>query len=57
MVLNNEAAELINYVNELAPRIKDMSMMDAVLEVNHWCHEKAVYMPSDRRTSRSESVV
>ena len=36
---------------ELAPRIKGLSMYDAVLEVNHWCHEKAVYMPSDRRTS------
>ncbi|PID89214.1 MAG: transglutaminase, partial [Bacteroidia bacterium] len=24
--------------------------MDAALEVNHWCHEKAVYRPSDIRT-------
>ena len=39
------------FYDELAPRIKGMSMNDAVLEVNHWCHEKAVYMPSDRRTS------
>ena len=51
--VNNENLDSsrVVFFNELAPRIKDMSMMDAVLEVNHWCHEKAVYMPSDRRTS------
>ena len=26
-------------------------MLDAVLEANHWCHEKASYTPSDIRTS------
>ena len=26
-------------------------MHDAVLEVNHWCHEKVIYTPSDARTS------
>ena len=26
-------------------------MHDAVLETNHWCHEKATYTPSDSRTS------
>lgn len=26
-------------------------MQDAVLETNHWCHEKATYTPSDSRTS------
>ena len=51
--VNNENLDSARYVfyDELAPRIKGMSMKDAVLEVNHWCHEKAVYMPSDRRTS------
>ena len=51
--VNNENLDSSRYVffDELAPRIKHMSMRDAVLEVNHWCHEKAVYMPSDRRTS------
>lgn len=51
--VNNESLDSARYVfyAELAPRIKHMSMKDAVLEVNHWCHEKAVYMPSDRRTS------
>jgi hypothetical protein len=28
-----------------------------VLEVNHWCHEKAIYMPSDRRTSSPLATV
>ena len=51
--VNNENLDTsrVVFFNELAPRVKGMSMMDAVLEVNHWCHEKAVYMPSDRRTS------
>ena len=26
-------------------------MMDAIIEVNHWCHEKVTYQPSDARTS------
>lgn len=42
---------------ELAPRVKGLSMYDAVLEVNHWCHEKAIYMPSDRRTSSPLATV
>ena len=57
--VNNENLDSARYVfyEELAPRIKDMSMRDAVLEVNHWCHEKAVYMPSDRRTSSPLATV
>ena len=37
--------------NELKDRVKGMSMYDAALEVNHWCHEKVTYRPSDIRTS------
>ena len=57
--VNNENLDSARYVfyDELAPRIKNMSMKDAVLEVNHWCHEKAVYMPSDRRTSSPLATV
>jgi transglutaminase-like putative cysteine protease len=57
--VNNENLDSSRYVfyDELAPRIKNMSMRDAVLEVNHWCHEKAVYMPSDRRTSSPLATV
>ncbi len=36
---------------ELKERIKGMSMYDAALEVNHWCHEKVTYRGSDNRTS------
>ena len=36
---------------ELAPRLKGFSMEQAALEVNHWCHEKVSYRPSDGRTS------
>ncbi len=39
------------FYNELKDRVKHLSMHDAVLEVNHWCHEKVTYMPSDSRTS------
>ena len=39
------------FYNELKERVKYLSMRDAILEVNHWCHEKVVYRPSDARTS------
>lgn len=39
------------FYNELKDRVKNLSLHDAVLEVNHWCHEKVVYTPSDARTS------
>ena len=53
---NLDASRLV-FFEELAPRVRNLSMMDAVLEVNHWCHEKAVYMPSDRRTSSPLATV
>ncbi|MCL2436234.1 MAG: Ig-like domain-containing protein [Lentimicrobiaceae bacterium] len=51
--VNNEDLDTARMVifNELKDRIKDMSMYDAALEINHWCHEKVTYRPSDRRTS------
>ena len=57
--VNNESLDSSRRVfqKELMPRVKRMSMYDAVLEVNHWCHEKAVYMPSDRRTSSPLATV
>ena len=33
------------------PRLKGMTMEEAALEVNHWCHEKVSYRPSDGRTA------
>ncbi len=50
---NNEKLDSCRTVfyNELAPRVKNLSLHDAALEVNHWAHEKATYRPSDSRTS------
>ena len=39
------------FYDELKDRVKGLPMKDAILEVNHWCHEKVVYRPSDARTS------
>lgn len=57
--VNNENIDSSRYVffKELVPRVKNLSMYDAVLEVNHWCHEKAIYMPSDSRTSAPLATV
>lgn len=51
--VNNEALDEARTViyQELAPRIQGMTMEEAALEVNHWCHEKVSYQPSDGRTS------
>ncbi len=57
--VNNEhldSARMVFY-SELKDRVKDLSMKDAVLEVNHWCHEKAIYTPSDARTSSPLATV
>ena len=51
--VNNENLDESRQVfyEELKDRVKDLSLYDAVLEVNHWCHEKVIYTPSDSRTS------
>lgn len=38
------------FYDMLKDRIQGMSMQDAILEVNHWCHEHVTYTPSDART-------
>ncbi|MFA8300092.1 MAG: transglutaminase family protein [Hyphomicrobiales bacterium] len=57
--VNNENLDSARWVflEELKPRLKGMSMKDAALEVNHWCHEKVNYTPSDMRTSGPLSTV
>ena len=37
--------------DELKARVQGLTMEQAVLEVNHWCHEHVTYKPSDSRTS------
>ena len=51
--INNENLDnsRMIFYDELKDRVKDMSLYDAILEVNHWCHEKVIYTPSDGRTS------
>ncbi|MCX6282509.1 MAG: transglutaminase domain-containing protein [Bacteroidetes bacterium] len=51
--VNNENLDSSRMVffGELKDRIKKMNMLEAALEVNHWCHEKVTYRGSDERTS------
>lgn len=51
--VNNEALDIsrVDFYAQLKERVKGLSMCDAILEVNHWCHEKVVYTPTDSRTS------
>lgn len=51
--VNNEDLDNAREVffEELKDRVKGMSMEQAALEVNHWCHEKVTYRGTDGRTS------
>jgi transglutaminase-like putative cysteine protease len=51
--VNNENLDTARIVifKELKSRIRNMGMLEAALEVNHWCHEKVTYRGSDIRTS------
>ncbi|MBQ0096027.1 MAG: exo-alpha-sialidase, partial [Bacteroidales bacterium] len=57
--VNNEGLDdfRLAYADELCARVKGMSMYDAVLEINHWCHERVTYQPSDGRTSAPMSTI
>ena len=50
--VNNENLEHYNQIifDELYPRIKDLSLYDAIVTVNLWCFERATYCGSDMRT-------
>jgi transglutaminase-like putative cysteine protease len=57
--VNNENLDrfrIENY-NEILSRIKDTDARSAALEINHWCHEKVSYQPSDIRTSAPVSTI
>lgn len=47
----------ISYFNELADRVAGLDAVQAALEINHWCHEKVSYQPSDSRTSAPMSTI
>ena len=57
--VNNEGLDdfRLAYADELCARVKGLSMYDAVLEINHWCHERVTYQPSDGRTSAPMSTI
>lgn len=57
--VNNEDLDMSRpvFYEELRDRVKNLSMKDAILEINHWCHEKVTYRPSDARTSSPLSAV
>ncbi len=45
------------FFHELKNRLQGMSLEEAILEVNHWCHEKVTYEPSGRRTSAPLALI
>ena len=53
---NLDSARVVFY-RELKPRVQGLSLQEAILEVNHWCHEKVSYQPSDARTLSPLSLV
>ena len=57
--VNNENLDCSRpaFYKELKERVENLSMREAVLEVNHWCHEKVTYTPSDIRTSSPLATV
>ncbi|MFY9151851.1 MAG: transglutaminase domain-containing protein [Prolixibacteraceae bacterium] len=57
--VNNENLDNFREVMypEIAARIKGLSMKQAALEINHWCHEKVNYRGTDSRTSAPLSTI
>jgi hypothetical protein len=57
--VNNENLDNFRskYFDELKNRVHKLSMKQAVLEVNHWCHEKVEYKSTDIRTSSPANTI
>ena len=57
--VNNEILDDFRtvYADTLCRRVRGLSLADAALEINHWCHEQASYRPSDGRTSAPMATV
>jgi len=51
--VNNEPPDSFRtrMFGELHKRIKGLNLRQAILEINHWCHEKVTYRSTDERTS------
>ena len=50
--INNERLDDFRkvYYDTLSARVQGMNIHEAALEINHWCHEHVVYVPTDART-------
>lgn len=68
MLLNDHAVSIMLYMKEsyvnpevfyhqIKGRVEHLPMQQAILEVNHWCHERVTYRPSDARTSSPLATV
>ena len=57
--VNNENLDRFRatYYEELKARVQGLTLYDAVLEVNHWCHEHVNYKGSDSRTSAPMATI
>ncbi|OFY65613.1 MAG: hypothetical protein A2V64_13785 [Bacteroidetes bacterium RBG_13_43_22] len=57
--VNNENLDSFRIIcyDEIMGRVEGKTLMDAALEINHWCHEKVTYQPSDSRTSAPLSTM
>lgn len=57
--VNNENLDSFRLAmySEIMERVKGMSMQEAALEINHWCHEKVNYRGTDGRTSAPLSTI
>ncbi len=57
--VNNENLDSARWVffSEIKDRVRNLTMKEAVLEVNHWCHEKVTYRGTDGRTSAPLATV
>lgn len=57
--VNNENLDTFRSVmyGEIKERVEGLGLVEAVLEINRWCHEKVTYQPSDIRTSSPLATV
>jgi hypothetical protein len=57
--VNNENLDSFRIIcyDEILNRVRDKDIREAALEINHWCHEKVTYQPSDSRTSGPLSTI
>jgi transglutaminase-like putative cysteine protease len=57
--VNNENPDSFRlvYYDEIKNRIDGLDAREAALEINHWCHEKVAYQPSDSRTSSPMATI